>query len=207
MRFCWAEIPRRFVTSWVPGSWTLHGVWPEPVGPDVCFRSAGITDFSDAASNEWSEGYSSLIESMLSNLSRYGAGTTRWPIKAESPFGPTFGPTRRWLRRIRGLDPEPDPFEGRILTDPVEQLIAVTDWLRDDLPDAVVDFGKPPVVTIRASYGHAILWVAANKAARLDIAELVRAAASGTAVRECLEPIAWSHLVPEVPPCSIGPGV
>ena len=167
----------------------FHAIWPAPVDGDHCFKEAGFEEFYGVeAEVTWDTEYLEIIRLMFANLRRFGDPRPRWDIMAIDPvesqdWRPTF-PRSRWP----------------IVSDPIEQIVVTSNWVADDLGDAVIDWGQPSIVTVRTSWGRPILWLASSKSSDLSVEELAEQMAGGRTVRKV--ELRWEHLVPGKPPRS-----
>jgi hypothetical protein len=168
---CWGSVPPNQRPSWAAFAGTLLGVWPAPVDHDVCFREAGFSEFADT-DEDWDRDWEVIVGRVLAFLQARGTSRLRNGADVRR---------RRPCRILEWLLPWHVPTEA-VAFSPRERLLLSTH--DDRFPAAVVEFGDPPAVMVRASDGHPILWL--DFAATLNGAEAeasMRSIAEGRPIR------------------------
>jgi hypothetical protein len=177
----WALLPEGAGAATLGPGLRTAAVWPAPVDADACFAAAGFTDFEDSDA-AWDADFREIARRLLDRLGRLGPAEVREGSKQ------IFVLERRgWLRR---------PRSRKVDLSLLDHLLAVTAGVEDDLPDLVVEFGRPPVAALRAGSGHPIFWLSwpAGAGPPLDVEALAAdLAGSRPAIRTDID---WAHLVP-----------
>jgi hypothetical protein len=127
-RVNWGEVSEGR-PSWSEASGRLWAIWPSPVDHDLCFESAGFTEFSDTDAS-WNSEFADLVGRLVDALENLGKATLS---EGECPVA-----RRRTLSSLRDA-----------------LIAAATD---DNFPPCVISFGAPAIASVRTSDGHAILW-------------------------------------------------
>jgi hypothetical protein len=173
---CWGVVPSGLARRWVEPGGSLTALWPSPVNADQCFINAGFSQFGDQEDewdvDQWDSEWRVVVGLLIGELRKCGEDHLRNRADVWAYRG------KRWWE---WLIPWCKPVEAVDLP-PVDRVVLSTE--EDWLPDAVVDFGEPPAVTLYSGTGHEILWVAATARAGVSGAALARTVAEGRPVRQ-----------------------
>ncbi len=173
-RVHWSRVAPPLAAGHVPAAAALLAVWPAPANPDACFRAAGFADFGDA-DDAWDEAAGRLLERVVDELRAFGEPRLR---------SPALRPRRGWRDRLLGR-----AAPSATLLDQLAMPLH-----RDELPDAVVEFGADGA-SLRTGSGHFLLWITLpeEEVPPFLARALPRLAAHHPLVRTDL---AWEHLLP-----------
>ena len=72
-RLNWGEVSEGR-PSWSGASGRLWAIWPSPVDHDLCFESAGFTEFSDTDAS-WDSEFADLVGRLMGILENLGSAT------------------------------------------------------------------------------------------------------------------------------------
>jgi hypothetical protein len=166
---CWDEIPAERFPAWPGTSGVVAALWPSPVDGDYCFAQDGFSQFADS-DEQWDQQWRRVVQQLVDALGRFG--------RPRLPNGNDVlrHPMRGWWDRLLPWDPPTEAVDLPL----VDRVILSTE--DDRLPHAVVQFGEPPVATLRAGNGHPLLWVAGAPGEMLPGEDLARKISEGRPV-------------------------
>jgi len=176
----WGHVPAAAAPAWVGPGGTLVALWPTPVDADSCFREAGFAEFADS-DEQWDDEWRRVVERLLGLLGQYGQARL---LNREEVC--SLRPRRWWEWLAFWLQPTEVVELGAV--DRV--CLSAED---DRFGEAVMHFGDPPAVTLRTSWGHPILWVAAAPGVALSGQVLAEGIAEGRPVIR--QQLRWEFLI------------
>ena len=164
------------------GAWqdsTMHAIWPSSVDSDACFAAAGFTEFEDTDS-DWDANWATLIERIVSGLSRYGEPVIQNSVSASVRTS--------WWDRI---------WSGRF-TDSKQDLTLVQQMVltttENSFETAVVGFGLEANLTLICGDGHPILWLQVKDGTDWSFSALIDAISVDC--RQQRLSLDWQQLIP-----------
>ena len=175
----WDTLSDKHKLQGAPKNSTLHVIWPSTVDSDACFADAGFTEFADSDS-DWDANWQTLIERVVSTLSKYGD-----PIIENPQTAVVQTSLLDRIRAVRIRDPEVE------LT-LIEQLVLATTV--KGFGQAVVNFGSEHSLTLVCGDDHPLLWVFVRDASDCSFTTLV-----DTISVDCQQQrlgLDWQHLIP-----------
>jgi hypothetical protein len=169
----WGIVSPDAALRWVDDTAVLAGIWPAPIDEDACFSAAGFNDFA-VPSDLWDAEFRGLLDRLVGLLKSYGPPTPR----REMPLDRSL-----WERVV---DRPPQILSWQ------EHLLAASE--SDSYPDCIIEFGRPPAMTLRTGLGHPILSLYHRKVEKVDLPALLHILA-GEGRKITQTNLKWEHLV------------
>lgn len=157
----------------------MHAIWPSHIDSDACFAAAGFTEFQDSDLN-WDENWETLVERVLSALSRSG------DVIIENPIS-TLQKTSLWNRIFSGRRRKAE------LDLSLVQQIALTTTAKG-FEQAVVSFSMEPALTLIGGDSHPLLWLLVKESSNWSFATLVDEISLDCRQQRLV--LDWQHLIP-----------
>jgi hypothetical protein len=178
---CWGDVPPNLAPGWVHPTGKLIAVWPSPLNADTCFEKARFTEFIDFDETTWDDEWKRIVERLIDSLGRFGTAQLQNTMDFYVPRGNNWldwlGP---WFNRTEAIDL---PIAERVL-------LSTQD---DRFAESVVRFGESPAVTLRTSFGHPLIWIAAAPQIVLSGEVLAREISAGRPLFR--HELIWKHLL------------